>query len=529
MRCTRCGADIPEGATTCPSCGAPVDSPDVKAQPQVVTQSLEDDPDSGDESAAVSGEAIPSWRVRTLKHNAMKGNAAPSKAKARKAKHAEQHPVSRRGNKVRKHRRVWYWAIAVAICAAVLVIAVAVVGSYELELWGGKTVPAVTGLNQPQAVEAIEAKGLIAQVESRPSDSGVGYVLETQPAVGSRVDAGGTVTVVVSANRTVPDVTGMSLDEARQALDEQGAQNVHVRYDSSTDEAESTVLSVSPDAGSVFTQSDEITLVVAQAPTVPDVTGKSESDAMKALGDAGLTGNVIYVRDTTSKAGVVVSTRPRAGQRAGEDGVVQLTVTNPNPTDYLHLLEYFSSASGDLPTWLTNQGFSLKVGYRNGGDRATESLSNDAGDVVTFTSRPWETSVEQREDSEPEDVITKGAFFDAVRVSVCEDESPEVGATQVATQQLMEECGFTGETDSCSQADITMPGGLRTPQANFYCVSGEADGYVWTVLVKSTTGSKTQAVCTAAPKSLYDSQDLSEYGNSICDFVAYQEMFGSSL
>lgn len=492
----------------------------------IVTQSLEDDPDTGDESAAVSGEEMPSWRIHTLKSNSLGSEAAPRRST--RVKHSEERPVDAR-QRPRKHRRVWYWAIVVAVFAVLLVGAAAAAGTYELELWGGKTVPAVVGTTQAQATQAIESKGLAVEVESRPSDSGVGYVLETEPAVGSRVDEGGTVKLVVSANRTVPAVTGMSLDEARAALDDMGADNVHITYDSSNDEAESTVLSVTPAEGSVFTSSDEITLVVAQAPTVPDVIGESEADAMKALGDVGLTASVSYVRDTTAQAaGSVLSSSPVAGQRAGSDGVVQLTVASPNPTDYLHLLEYFSSSSGTLPAWLESQGFELEVGYRNGGDRATESFSNSAGDVVTFTSQPWATSVEQREDTEPEDVITTGAFYDGLRVTVSEAESPTAGATQVSTQQLVESCGFTGQTDSCSQADITMPAALQSPRANFYCVSGEVGDYTWTILVRSTSGSKTQAVVTAAPTSLYEAQDLSGYGNSVCDYMAYQEMYAST-
>lgn len=539
MRCERCGADLPKGASVCPTCGASVTKTELgdgengrAAIPRhfgptqaVVTQSLEDDPDSGDESSAVDGEGIPSWRINTLSHNNLGRDVRPRKSSS--AKHSEDKPMNHR-HQPRKHRRVWYWAIAVAICAVALVAAVVVLGTYELELWGGKTVPAVIGINQNEATKAVEAKGLSVQVESRPSDSGVGYVLETEPGVGSRVEAGGTVKLIVSANRTVPAVTGMTLDDARAALDDMGAQNVHITYDSSNQAAESTVLSVSPAEGSVFTSSDEITLVVAQAPTVPDVTGQSESEAVKSLGQAGLTADVNYERDMTAKAGTVLSESPRAGQRAGNDGVVQLTIANPNPTDYLHLLEYFSSTSGDLPTWLGTQGFALKVGYRNGGDRAVESFANEAGDEVTFTSTPWLAAGDQPDGSDAEDVITKGAFYDGLRVTVCEDESPEAGATQVSTQQLMSTCGFTGEVDSCSQADITMPAGLRSPRANFYCVSGESGDYVWTVLVKSTSGTKTEAVCTAGPKSLYEAQDLSQYGNSICDFVAYQEMFGST-
>lgn len=544
MKCEQCGAELPEGAESCPSCGAPVSrssdaspsevvgrlrprhfaqtvpSPADDGRFDLVAQSLEDDPDSGDESSAVGGGQIPHGRIDTLKHSSLGGETAPRRS--RRVKHSEDKPQDAH-HQPRKHRRIWYWGIAVAIVLGLLVVGAVVAGTYELELWGGKSVPAVIGTSQTQATQAIEAKGLVVQVESRPSDSGVGYVLETDPAVGTRVEDGGTVKLIVSENRTVPEVVGTTLDEARAALEQMGAENVRITYDSSNSAPESTVLSVDPAEGSVFTSGDEITLVVAQAPTVPDVEGQSEADAVKALGTAGLTADVSYVRDESAKAGTVVRSSPAAGQRAGEDGVVRLTVASPNPTDYKHLLEYFSSDSGTLPAWLESQGFSLGAGYRNGGDRATEYFTNDAGDTIAFTSLPWSSEIDATEGTE--DVITKGAFWDGLRMTLSESDSPEAGATQVATSQLMDECGFSGQTDACSQADLVAPTGLQAISANFYCVSGESGDYVWTVLVRSTTDSKTEAVCTAAPKALYEQQDLSQYGNSICDFVAYQEMF----
>lgn len=516
MRCPRCAAEIPRGARECPYCGAPLDGTQVRG---VVTHPAVADPDSDEESPAPRA-AVPG-RMGTLTRNVLAREVAPRRSG--KVRHAEDKPLDGQ-RRPRKHRRVWYWALLAALFVVLAVAGAVAAGSYALELWGGKSVPSVIGETQARATDAIQAKGLQVEVESRPSDSGDGHVLECDPPAGSRVQEGGTVKLVVSANRVVPDVTGLSLDEARSALSDQGAQNVHVVYDSSNDEPESTVLGVNPQAGSVFMADDQITLTVAQAPVVPDVVGKTEADAIAALGKAALTGRVVYVGGTEAQRGTVVSTSPAAGATAGDDGVVQLNVANPNPTDYRHLLEYFSCSTNTLPAWLENQGFSLQVGYKAGSDRAFESFENDAGDTVGFTSQPW-AALGQKEGSEPQDVLTPGAFYDGLRLTIPESESPETGATQVTAKTIADACGFGDASDSCTQADITSANALKAPKANFYCASGESGTYVWTVLVRSTTGSKTEAVCTAAPKELYESQDLSGYGNSICDFVAYQEMY----
>lgn len=423
-------------------------------------------------------------------------------------------------------RHVRARAVIAALAIVAFLCLAAAAGTYELELWGGKTVPSVKGLSEAHAVQQIEAKGLQVQVEEQPSDSGIGYVLSCDPGEGSRVQDGGTVKLVVSANRTVPDLEGQSLDAARKALADEGAQNVKVTYDSSRSEAEGTVLSVSPAAGTVITTGDEVDLVVAQAPVVPDVVGKSEDEALKALDAVSLTANVSYVQRDGQKKGTVLSSSPAAGKTAGDDGVVTLSVVNPYPTDVNHLLEYFSSEAGKLPQWLENQGFELKVGYKSADNHAVEQLAADDGTTVTFTPTPWASKVSQQEGSDPADVISAGAFYDGLRLELPEDKSPDTGATEASVQTVIDAGGFGDATDSCTQADVTTPDGTSSPRANFCCASGESGSYDWAVLVEATSESRTRVTCVAAPKELVQKQDLSQFGNSLCDFVAYQELYG---
>lgn len=419
-------------------------------------------------------------------------------------------------------------AVVAALAIVAFVVLAAAAGTYELELWGGKTVPAVRGIAEGQAVREMQEKGFAVEVEERPSDSGIGYVLETDPAAGSRLEDGSTVKLVVSANRTVPNVTGLSLAEARDALDEMGAQNVSVTYDSSRDEAEGTVLGVDPAEGTVITSSDEVKLVVAQAPVVPDVVGKTEADALKALEDVSLTANITYVQSSSGKKGTVLSSSPAAGKTADDSGVVQLTVINPNPEDYCHLLEYFSCEAGGLGAWLEEQGLQLTVGYRSSDNHATERFEDDQGDAVTFSSQPWQGSIAQPSDSEAKDVIASGAFYDGLRLELSESQSPDAGATQASAQQMAELCGLGDASDFCTQADITKPDAGSSPRANFYCASGEEGDYSWVVLIEASSGTSTRAVCVAGPTELFKKQDLSQYGDSLCDFVAYQEMYERS-
>lgn len=89
-------------------------------------------------------------------------------------------------------------------------------------------VPNVSGMSQANAQQVLKDNGLT--VSLRPtyvSELPVGTVVETDPAAGTELASGTTVTMYVSRekvdlSRTVPDVTGLSLEDARKALQNSG-------------------------------------------------------------------------------------------------------------------------------------------------------------------------------------------------------------------------------------------------------------------------------------------------------------------
>ncbi len=86
-------------------------------------------------------------------------------------------------------------------------------------------VPDVEGLTYAAAVEELEALGLVVEPrgERRSGRQEVGEVIRTDPEEGDEVDVGSTVVVVVAIDRVqVPDVEGMSAEEARAAVEGAG-------------------------------------------------------------------------------------------------------------------------------------------------------------------------------------------------------------------------------------------------------------------------------------------------------------------
>lgn len=86
-------------------------------------------------------------------------------------------------------------------------------------------VPDVSGYHGKFARLLIEAAGLTAGVESTQTAAPKGVTVNTRPAAGAGVAAGGRVTLVVSRGAptiSVPSLIGLTLDDARTRLQQAG-------------------------------------------------------------------------------------------------------------------------------------------------------------------------------------------------------------------------------------------------------------------------------------------------------------------
>jgi serine/threonine-protein kinase len=85
------------------------------------------------------------------------------------------------------------------------------------------TVPNVRGMRQADAVAALNRTGLTVQVR-RQFDGQIagGRAIGTDPKAGAGLARGANVTLLISSASVVPDVVGLSVDAARQALADAG-------------------------------------------------------------------------------------------------------------------------------------------------------------------------------------------------------------------------------------------------------------------------------------------------------------------
>ncbi len=187
---------------------------------------------------------------------------------------------------------------------------------------GSSVVPDVTGLPSSEALVVLAQSGLrwVETVESSDSVP-AGQVVRTEPGAGDRAEAGLVVVLVVSDGPgllVVPDVTGLSSDEAQAALAEVGLSVIE-----STEVSDSVpagqVVRTEPGAGETAEAGLVVVLVVSDGPgllVVPDVTGLSSDEAQAALAEVGL--SVIESTEVSDSvpAGQVVRTEPGAGESA---------------------------------------------------------------------------------------------------------------------------------------------------------------------------------------------------------------------
>ena len=162
------------------------------------------------------------------------------------------------------------------------------------------------GQNGASAQETLESQGLTVQInkiypdESQSSMVDIGCVLDTEPAAGTTVKAGDTVTLTISRGINygdsvqVPDVTGMEKNDAIAKLGK--FININVEMQMSTDVAEGTVISQDPigytDDNPVYADPDNDTITLTVSSGSQDTSSQNTEDQSSSDTTAAANGEV---------------------------------------------------------------------------------------------------------------------------------------------------------------------------------------------------------------------------------------------
>ena len=193
----------------------------------------------------------------------------------------------------------------------------------------------LVGMTPEDARKAIEALGLKWELDSSKVASDTvaeGKVAQTNPSPGSKVKAGQTIRVYLSSGSDeveVPDLSGMSQDQARSALKAVGLELGNVTsVDSEKDK--DRIVAQDPATGTKVKKGTTIGVSVSNGKTaqveIPTVVGTSSEDAQAQLKALGLNVTVEEVTDN-QPAGQVLSIEPGEGSKVEKNSTVKLKVS----------------------------------------------------------------------------------------------------------------------------------------------------------------------------------------------------------
>ncbi|RJP28462.1 MAG: serine/threonine protein kinase [Actinobacteria bacterium] len=231
------------------------------------------------------------------------------------------------------------------IWAALGIIAILAIAGVILAIVfaGGGTetvqVPNVVGMKQDDAKKALEDGGLeLGNIEDQyitSQSQEVGVVVAQDPAAGTSQDKGSKVGVTVTAELAMPNVIGLSQDDAVSNLKKAGVKVVEVNK-TPVDQAQAVgkVVTQAPSAGTLIDPDTSVTLEVGEEATqaaVPNVVGLSQNAAEEQLEGAGFAVKVEEASSTEVPQGNVIQQNPAANTEVAKGTTVTITVSTGPP------------------------------------------------------------------------------------------------------------------------------------------------------------------------------------------------------
>lgn len=234
---------------------------------------------------------------------------------------------------VKKHIRSLKWAL-MGLCTAMILLLCAT----AFVLTGGTrrlSVPEVVNTNLDAATARLESMGLSLEVAEKVYDDNTlpGTIVEQKPQQGTQVKNGETVSVVVCLgpeSAAVPDLDGMTQEEAANALAPLGLHVGVVTHRQDSDAPRGTVIEQYPEQGEVLENGGTVDLTLSDQPLmrdVPNVLGKTLEEARQRLKEYDLQlGDVHYEYATGYDVGEVFRQSPESGTQLRQGDSVNVWV-----------------------------------------------------------------------------------------------------------------------------------------------------------------------------------------------------------
>ncbi|MEO3804149.1 Stk1 family PASTA domain-containing Ser/Thr kinase [Nonomuraea sp. B1E8] len=213
--------------------------------------------------------------------------------------------------------------------AAVMAVAVGLTGWYFSQS-DPVIVPDLVGKDMAIAEKNAAALGLVVRKADGRHDEKVaaGLVLRTDPVAETELDNGDTITLVPSLGPKrviVPNVAGMTGNDARVALADAGLTVDSVKRLANQEVERDKVIRTSPQVGEKVKEGTKVDIFVSAGLVMPDVGGMPKDEAAGHLSGQGFQVQVNEVDDDAEPC-TVIAQEPKAKAEVDKGAQVMITV-----------------------------------------------------------------------------------------------------------------------------------------------------------------------------------------------------------
>ena len=262
---------------------------------------------------------------KKIKDEPIKEATVEVKETTREIKRKEE-KKKRASARVRRNRKV----------ALILAIALGIGGWWTLVGPGSRVVvPSTVGGSFNEAVASFTPLGLTAVVLENRFDEEIakGRIIESVPPGGGKVDAGGSVKLIISKGPeryTIPSIAGLTPEAAQGAITKYPLTVGTITEVFNSEIPTGFVISSTPAAGSSVKRDSKVNLIVSKGieqVALVSYVGKSGEQALNELTEAGFNVEPGYAFSETTPELAVISQSPAGGASANKGGTVKILIS----------------------------------------------------------------------------------------------------------------------------------------------------------------------------------------------------------
>ena len=262
---------------------------------------------------------------KKIKDEPIKEATVEVKETTREIKRKEE-KKKRASARVRRNRKV----------ALILAIALGIGGWWTLVGPGSRVVvPSTVGGSFNEAVASFTPLGLTAVVLENRFDEDIakGKIIESVPPGGGKVDAGGSVKLIISKGPeryTIPSIAGLTPEAAQDAITKYPLTVGTITEVFNSEIPTGFVISSTPAAGSSVKRDSKVNLIVSKGieqVALVSYIGKSGEQALNELTEAGFNVEPGYAFSETTPELAVISQSPEGGASANKGGTVKILIS----------------------------------------------------------------------------------------------------------------------------------------------------------------------------------------------------------